>query len=220
MALSFSRVIDLTQPLFHNCPGNPAFPPMEVLHEMRAEDVGWNTERLNFFTHVGTHMDSPWHRKNGARAIDTMPPDTFIGPATAIDLYDKKPDEGRLAADLEAYADGIAPIVLLCTGWGEKRANTDEYLYHSPWLSVEGAQWLVERMVKGVGIDHFSIGGANPERVAAPHDVLFDAGVWILEDLIIPKEVLHLRNLQVLALPLLLEGGSGAPARALAVELS
>ena len=219
MALSFSRIIDITQPLFHNCPGNPAFPPMEVLHEMHAEDCGWNTERLNFFTHVGTHMDSPWHRKNGCRTIDTMPPDTFIGPGTAVDLYDKKPDEGIMVSDLEAYADDLKPIVLLCTGWGEKRSNSDEYLYHSPWLSPEGAAWLIEHGVRGVGIDHFSIGGASPDHVAEPHAVLFDAGVWILEDLILPTEVLSLRDLQVMALPLLLQGGSGSPARALAAEL-
>lgn len=218
MALSFSRIIDLTQPLFDKCPGNPAFPPMEVLHEMKAEDCGWNTEKLNFFTHVGTHIDSPWHRKNGARTIDSMPPDTFIGPATAVDLYDKKPNAGILVSDLEPYVDNLKPIVLLCTGWGEKRGDNDEYLYHSPWLSVEGAKWLVEHEVHGVGIDHFSIGGTNPQTVAAPHEVLLDAGVWILEDLILPKEVLRLNNLQVIALPLLLRGGSGAPTRAFAVE--
>ncbi|MHB9036707.1 MAG: cyclase family protein [Armatimonadota bacterium] len=218
MTVSFSRIIDITQPLFDNCPGNPAFPPMEVLHEMRAEDCGWNTERLNFFTHVGTHIDSPWHRDNEGRTIDTMPPDAFIGPATAIDLYNKKPNEGILVPDMEPYADALKPIVLLCTGWGEKRANTDEYLYHSPWLTPEGASWLVEHGVRGVCIDHFSIGGAHPDRVAAPHDILLNAGIWILEDLIIPREVLDLRNLHVIALALLLKGGSGAPARALAAE--
>ena len=218
MAFSFSRVIDITQPLFHNCPGNPGFPPMEVLHEMLARDCGWNTERLNFFTHVGTHMDSPWHRKDAGRTIDSMPPDTFIGPATAVDLYDKKAREAILPSDLEPYADDLKPLVLLCTGWGEKRGNSDEYLYNSPWLSAEGAQWLIGRGVTGVGIDHFSIGGANPQDVVAPHDALFDAGVWILEDLVIPREVLGLRNLHLIALPLLLQGGSGAPARALAVE--
>jgi arylformamidase len=218
MALGFSRVIDITQPIFHNCPGNPAFPPLEVLQEMRAEDVGWNAERLNLVTHIGTHIDSPWHRKNAVRTIDTMPPDTFIGPATAVDLYHKCPDEAISASDLEPYAAQLHALVLLCTGWGEKRAQTDQYLNHSPWLSAEGAQWLVDRGVRGVGIDHFSIGGANPANVAAPHDVLLDAGVWILEELYLPHEVLGLRNLHIIALPLLLRGGSGAPARALAVE--
>jgi len=216
--MKFSQVLDITQPLFDRCPGNPAFPPMEVSHEMHAEDVGWNTERLNFFTHVGTHIDSPWHRDNGGRTIDTMPPDTFIGPATAVDLYGKKPDEAICVSDLEPYGSRLNPIVLLCTGWGEKRSNTDEYLYHSPWLSAEGARWLVEHGVRGVGIDHFSVGGANPEHVEAPHDVLLDAGIWILEDLILPRRLLDFGNLHVIALPLLLKGGSGAPARALAVS--
>ena len=218
MALHFSRIIDITQPLYHNCPGNPAFPAMEVLWEMRAKDVGWNTERLNFFTHIGTHIDSLWHRQDGGATIDTMPPDTFIGPATAIDLYAKGPEEGIVPEDLEPYAGELKPIVLLCTGWGEKRANTEEYLYRSPWLSADGARWLVDRGVRGVGIDHYSIAGANPDRVVAPHEIMLGAGTWILEELLLPREVLKLQNLHVIALPLLLRGGSGAPARALAVE--
>ena len=218
MTLEFSRIIDITQPLSHECPGNPAFPPMKVLHEMRAEECGWNTERLDFFTHIGTHIDSPWHRENKGLTIDRMSPYTFIGPATAVDLYKKKPNEPILVSDLEPYADNLKKIVLLCTGWGEKRSGSDEYLYHSPWLSRQGAQWFIEHNIRGVGIDHFSIGGANPENVAVPHDVLLKGGIWILEDLILPREVLNLRDLHVIALPLLLKGGSGAPARALAVE--
>ena len=218
MVLSFSRVIDISQPLYDHCPGNPVFPAAEVLQEMQEEDVGWNAERLNFFTHIGTHIDSPRHRWKRGAPVDTMPADALIGPATAIDLFDKSADEGIIAADLEPYEGSLEKIVLLCTGWGAKRSNTDEYLYHSPWLSAEGARWLVERGVTGVGIDHFSIGGANPDNVTAPHDILFEAGVWILEDLLLPREILKMQNLHVIALGVLLREGSGAPARALAVE--
>lgn len=213
-------MIDITQPLFHACPGNPAFPPMEVIREMRIEKHGWNTERLNFFSHIGTHIDSPWHKIHNGKTIDKMPLDTFIGPATAIDLYHKVADEGIFPDDLKHYEENLQRIVLLCTGWGEKRSNTDLYINHSPWLSDQGARWLREHDVCGVGIDHFSIGGANPDRVEAPHDILLSAGIWILEDLFLPKEILNLGSLHIIALPLLLIGGSGAPARAMAFEWS
>lgn len=218
MAITFSRIIDISQPLYHHCPGNPGFPPMEVVQDMWADECGWNAEKLSFHTHIGTHMDSPGHRKNSGRTIDQMPPDTFIGPATAIDLFNKQPDEPILVSDLEPYTADLKPIVLLCTGWGVKRAKTDEYNFHSPWLSVEAAQWLVDHKVRGVGIDHFSIGGANSNNVAPPHDILLDADVYILEELFLPREILTFQNLQVIALPILLQNGSGAPARALAVE--
>lgn len=218
MGINYSRIIDITQPVYHECPGNPAFPPMQVKREMRAEEIGWNAERLEISTHIGTHIDSPWHRKNGVRTIDQMPPDAFIGPATAIDLFHKKADEGIFPADLLPYESDLKPIVLLCTGWGEKRAHTDEYMLHSPWLSAEGAEWLVAKGIKGVGIDHFSIGGANPDNVCAPHDDLLDGGVWILEELLLPKEILTFENLHVIALPLLVKGASGAPTRAVALD--
>jgi len=216
--MNFSRLIDITQPLFHACPDNPAFPPMEMLNEMRFEEQGWNAERLIFFTHIGTHIDAPQHRKNNGKTIDIMPLNTFIGPATAIDLYHKGVDEGIFPDDLKSYEKNMKKIVILCTGWGEKRSNTDMYINHSPWLSKEAALWLMEHGICGVGIDHFSIGGANPDRVEAPHDILLSAGIWILEGLLLPKEILNIRNLHIIALPLLLKGGSGAPARAIAAE--
>lgn len=216
--MNFSRLIDITQPLFNACPDNPAFPPMEVLNEMRVEEHGWNTERLNFFTHIGTHIDAPKHRKNKGNTIDTMPLNTFIGPATAIDLHHKVADEGIFPDDLKSYEKNLKKIAILYTGWGEKRSDTDIYINHSPWLSKEAALWFVQHGICGVGIDHFSIGGANLDRVEAPHDILLSAGIWILESLLLPQEILNIRNLYIIALPLLLIGGSGAPARAIAAE--
>ena len=218
MSFKYSKIIDISQPLYNDCPGNPGFPTMEVMQDMHSDECGWNAERLCFHTHIGTHIDSPGHRSNNGTTIDKMPFDVFIGPATAVDLYDKKPDEPILASDLEPYAGVVKPIVLLCTGWGLKRAKTDAYYFHSPWLTVEGAQWLIDHNVKGVGIDHFSVAGANPNNVAPPHDALLGAGVYILEELLLPRELLSMRNLHVIALPLLLKDGSGAPTRALALE--
>ena len=82
-------------------------------------------------------------------------------------------------------------------------------------LSIaEGAQFLVKQGVRGVGIDHFSVGGSQEPGNAETHTFLLSAGVWILEELCFPAEIFDLEWPQtLLSLPLNTPGASGAPCR-------
>jgi len=93
---------------------------------------------------------------------------------------------------------------------GHKRAKTDEWLCHSPFLAPDGACWLVEQGVLGVGIDHFSIDGMGPLN-AETHTVLLGAGVRMADKLRFPPEVFALpQPVKFLALPMNWPGCSGA----------
>jgi kynurenine formamidase len=64
--------------------------------------------------------------------------------------------------------------------------------------------------VRGVGIDHYSIGGSGPLN-AETHTILLGAGVWVVEELKFPEEVFALPAPQKFwALPLNWPGCSGA----------
>ena len=103
-----------------------------------------------------------------------------------------------------------AQIVLLATGWGERRAKTDEWLHQSPFLHPAAAGWLVSRNIRGIGIDHFSIGGLTTLNDET-HAILLGAGIWILEELRFPPEVFSLpMPVKLWALPLNWPGCSGA----------
>jgi len=221
MKLNIKRIIDLTQPIFDNCPGNPVFPKVSVKPITSYEKDGWFTEYINITTHISSHIDAPAHFLNGGKTIDKIPLERFQGPAVALDLYQKSRDEEIVIEDLIAYKDRIkeGDFVLLCTGWGEKRAQNDEYLLHSPWLGGEAAKWLVNKKINGVGIDHFSIGGANPSHVQAPHKVLLEAEILILEELYLPKVLLERKRWYLVAFPLKLPGASGSLVRAVAMEI-
>jgi kynurenine formamidase len=102
-------------------------------------------------------------------------------------------------------------IVLLATGWGDRRRRTDEWLYRSPFLSTDGADWLVEQQIRGVGIDHYSISGAAEPNNARVHEILLGAGAWIVEDLHFPDEVFSLpQPVKFWSLPVNFRGFSGA----------
>lgn len=173
-------------------------------------------------SHTGTHLDAPLHKLAGSASIDAMPLEAFSGMACCADLQHLAPEHSIGSEDLEAALGSIPPnqIILLVTGWGLKRNHTDEWLYRSPRLSPDGARWLVERKVRGVGIDHFSIGGTIEPANASTHEILLGAGVWIIEELCFRagwKEASLAPGCRFQALPLHLPGFSGSPCRAVFV---
>ncbi|HWA09886.1 MAG TPA: cyclase family protein [Opitutaceae bacterium] len=206
------RLIDLSQPLFDQAPNCPVHPPVSFRRTADHGHGGWRMEEIAMATHTGSHLDAPLHKIAGGKSISDLPLETFTGPARIADLRGVVPntpiDGSLLAPALPGLAAG--DIALIATGWGDKRAKTDEWLRHSPRLSPDGARWLAQRGVRGVGIDHYSIGGlglANEET----HTVLLEAGIWIVEELRFPPDAFALRPpVKFWALPMNWPGCSGA----------
>ena len=207
------RLIDLSQPVFAGCPHCPDDPPVTSrLVADHAKD-GWCVEELTLTTHTGSHVDAPLHKVHGAAAVDQMPLVAFTGQAVIADLRDSRPGHPftsswlarRLRVELKDR------IVLIGTGWGSKRAATDEWLQHSPYVSPDGAEWLAEQKIRGIGIDHYSIGGARPHQCQRTHEIFLQAGIWIVEDLFLPDEVYGLAPpLEYWGLPINLRGCGGS----------
>jgi arylformamidase len=206
------RLIDLSQPVFDKAPNSPIHPPVSFRRIHDHEKDGWRVEEITMVTHTGSHIDAPLHKIPGAKSISDFPIESFAGRARIADLRGLPEDTPVTAAMLAPRLKGITTrdIVLLATGWGDKRAKTEDWQEHSAWLHPEGARWLVERGVRGVGIDHFSLGGLGPLN-AETHTILFEAGAWVLEELRFPAEVFSLpQPLKFWALPMNWPGCSGA----------
>jgi kynurenine formamidase len=146
--------------------------------------------------------------------LDEIPLERWVGAAYVADLRPCVADQRFGAGDFAPRLAGELrdKIVLLCTGWGEKRAKTDEWLNHAPMLGADGARWLVERGVRGVGIDYYSIGDA---RV---HEILLSKGVWIVEELKFPAEVFEVpQPVEFWSLPINFRRHTGAFCRPVVV---
>ena len=206
------RLIDLSQPLFDQAPNCPAHPPVRFTRISDHPERGWRVESIDLATHTGSHVDAPLHRVAGGKSLSDMPLETWVGPALIADLRGIAAggaiDGALLGRSLPA--DCADKIVLLATGWGDKRAKTDEWLNRSPCLTVSGANWLVEHKVRGVGIDHYSISNLGPQNDET-HAIVLGAGIWIVEELRFPPEVFSLPSpLKFWALPMNWPGCSGA----------
>lgn len=210
---------DLSQPLYHNAPQWPEYEPAVVTLRHTIANKGFNAERVELTTHTGTHVDVPYHFFEDGATIDRMPLERFSGMAIVLDLRGKEPGSVIGRDDLERRAGHIEPgdVVLMKTGWGEKRSITREYLKEWPYLDRAAAEFLVARGIKGAGVDTLSIGGiGEAERSRAPHVPLLQAGKFIIEDMRIPDDLLDGKRRNFCAFPILIKGAGAAWTRAVA----
>ena len=74
------------------------------------------------------------------------------------------------------------------------------------------------KKVRGVGIDHYSIGGSRDPDNTRTHEILLGANVWVVEELRFPQETWSLRQpFTFWSLPVNFKNHSGAFCRPVAV---
>jgi kynurenine formamidase len=214
------RLIDLSQPLYDGCPNCPVHRPVSSTVVANHPRDGWHLEEIHLALHSGSHLDAPLHKIEGGQSIDQIPLDSFAGEAVLADFRNSAADRA-IGADLLSSRLGgelADRIILLATGWGDRRAVTDEWHYHSPFLAPDGAQWLIDHAVRAVGIDHYSIGGSRDPDNTRTHEILLGNGVWVAEELRFPAEIFTVGpRFQFMALPVNFPGHSGSFCRPVAV---
>jgi kynurenine formamidase len=184
--------------------------------------------------HGGTHIDAPMHFADGRRTNAEMPTDQLIGPAVVIDVSaeaTKNPDYRLTPSDIAAWeaAHGQIPqgaILLLRTGWSARWPDKKAYLgddtpgdasnLHFPSFGPEAAAFLVnERHVRLIGVDTASV-DYGPSHDFPVHRIVAAADVGGLENLT-NLDQLPPMGAFVIALPMKIKGGSGGPARVVAL---
>src|SRR5665213_1187543 len=212
-----TKIYDLSQPIFHNAPQWAQYDPASVTLEYTIAMNGFNAEHVELMTHTGTHVDVPFHVILAGATIDQIPLEQFMGRALCVDVRGLSPGSAIGREQLAPHAATIAKddIVLLNTGWGEKRGLTTEYLTAWPYLDSPAAEFLVLLGIKGVGTDGLSIGGwGDPAKGRPAHAALLGAGKFVIEDMRIPDALMDGKKRVFCAFPILLKGCGGAWVRA------
>ena len=208
-----SRIIDLTLTLKSGMRG-VTFEPARVL-----EKDGWNATTLSLYSHCGTHMDAPIHFGVGRKTIDQLDVSNLISSAWVADV---RPIEPRALIGIEHMsniADKIEPgdSVLICTGWSGY-CDQDRYRNKLPRVSADLARWCVEKQVRMLGVEPPSVADVNNiEELTTVHKILFKGRVIIVEGLA-NLQSLTKNKVTLIALPLKIADGDGAPARVIAIE--
>lgn len=244
MASGRVEVLDLTAPLSPQTPVLQLPPPFANTIPLSLETVSafdddgplWRWHNIHTGEHTGTHVDAPAHWVSGQHGwtVDQIPPERLIGPAAVVDVTAEvaaDPDFLLEPAHLLAWeaVNGRIPDnawLLLRSGWAARGGsqktflNADENGPHTPGPSVEAARWLArERSISGfgvetVGIDAGAAGGMDP--IFPAHHFLLGAGKLGLTQLQ-QLERLPATGAVLFVQPLRLVGGTGSPARVLAL---
>ena len=184
--------------------------------------------------HGGTHLDAPIHFAHGRQYVDQVPLERLIAPAVVIDVSAQaaRNRDYRLSRNdvlaFESRHGRIEPgtIVLLRTGWSRFWPDRKKYLgddrpgdasrLHFPSFGESATRLLVtERRIAALGADVASIDiGASKDFIV--HRIANGANVPGFENLTNLQE-LPPRGALLIALPMKIERGSGAPLRAVAL---
>jgi len=236
--LSAYRLVDLT----HTYNEQTVYWPTSPSHFEKTTLAEGQTEGGYFYSafavctpeHGGTHLDAPVHFAAGARSTEELPLENLVAPAVVIDVVASAAEDPNYRLTEKEVLDfetrhGVieaGTIVLLRTGWSRHWPNTKAYLGDDtpgdasnlsfPGYGAKATELLVaERGVVMLGIDTASIDfGASTDfpvhRIAAAREVAGLENLTNLQDLPPTGTIL-------LALPMKIEGGSGGPARVVAL---
>lgn len=207
------RIVDLTLTYNNNFTGFSKSPSKTI------DSDGWNASILTFYSHCGTHMDAPIHFNVREQTIDEIPVSDFIGRAWVIDvrLIGAKglinPEDIPQNIQ-EKFKEGDS--LVFWSGWS-KFVNTPKYRDGLPRISESLALWCLDKKVKMIGVEPPSVADVNNlAEVTNIHEILLK-GVVIIEGLT-NLENLHSNCVELIALPLKIQNGDGAPARVIAIE--
>ena len=208
-----STMFDVTIPISDRLPVWPGDPPVSVVAVGASGGMEPRISHIQLSSHAGTHVDPPAHFVRGGVTVDRLPLDLLIGPAWVIHV----PGRQRLTgADLAAASVPAGVERLLIRTDNSTRATASLFSgMDFAALAENAAPWLLQRGVRLVGIDGPSIEAAAATE-APVHLALLAAGVVIVEGLALYGVVPGLY--QMICLPLLIEGGDGAPARVVLVR--
>jgi arylformamidase len=208
------RIHDITLTISNSLVTYPGDPGIQItrVHSI-GKDSNSNLTKLDMGAHTGTHVDAPAHFIEGGSGSETLDLNVLIGPAIVIDATKQ---ERITAENLEHFRipRGTERILLRTRNSEIWKSQPREFFADFVGITRDGAEWLVEKSIRLVGIDYLSVA---PFHQAEPtHRVLLQAGI-------IPIEGLDLSGIApgsyfLICLPLKIEGSDGAPSRVILLQ--
>jgi kynurenine formamidase len=237
-------VVDLTAPLSDRTPiiqlppqfAQTATFELEEISRFDERGPAWYWNNLRTGEHTGTHFDAPAHWITGRDGEDvaTVPARKLVGPVAVLDFSEQVAADPDFLLEVDHVREwekthGRLPAggwLLFRTGWDARSDSQEDFLNaddtgpHTPGVSPSCARWLAEEApVIGFGVETVGTDAGAAHSFDPPfpcHAALLGSGKYGLT---------QLQNLALLpptgavlvAGPLPIVGGSGAPARVLAL---
>lgn len=235
---SVGKWVDLTHDFSEETiywPTADTFKKTDVFHGHTEAGFYYAANNFSAAEHGGTHVDAPIHFYEGRHTVDQIPLEQLIAPGVVIRITNKVQANRNYQLSVQDILDwekdnGEIPpgnIVLIDTGSSHLWPDKEKYMgtaergegavakLRFPGIHPDAAKFLaMERTIKAVGLDSPSIdyGGS---KLFKTHQILFEQNIPGLEN-VANLDQLPLKGFTLIALPMKIKGGSGAPVRIVA----
>ena len=219
--ITYERIVELSHVLK---PGKEEFLLRLEMHNVeevvdyikRRDDVWYVLQDIHMSSHVGTHIEMPYHHlKNGADTA-AFPVERLIGEACVLDFSHKKPNEVIERHEVEDSSVEIraGDVVFIRTGCD--RQFRTEKAHERPVVSTDAIRYLVDKGIHCIGTDATGVELKGTDH-QPNHQLLFENNIPIVESATNLDKLTHNR-FQVIILPLAVEGLDSCPVRIVALE--
>ncbi|HOZ45545.1 MAG TPA: cyclase family protein [Candidatus Hydrogenedentes bacterium] len=204
--LSKYRIVDLALEVR---PGQTAPDRPYEVREGRLGDGTWKFDIVNTHTHVGTHVESPWHFYGTGKTCTDYPIEKFMGAARLCGLAPESPEAwiscDMLRAKLDPYQGAFSILFL--------RNDSATQPLH---VHMDGVSYLAELGLDLLVFESTIEFGQGIEDGRAFHDILMSRDTLFVE---FPANgaALDRDAFFVFAVPLRITGLDSSPCRLFAI---
>jgi arylformamidase len=189
----------------------------------RLNNAWYILSEVSMSTHVGTHIEFPYHHRQDGLDAAAFPLESLIGDAVVIDISTWGQNERISLEDLKRVAsDHLQPgdIAFFYTGFDRYYHTAQQH--DRPWFDTEAIRWLVEEArIKVLGIDTSGIEVRALDGSATlgqpNHELLLGAGIPLVEYLANLGEFLNQR-FSAFILPVKIAGLEAFPVRVVGIQ--
>ncbi|MGA2991613.1 MAG: cyclase family protein [Candidatus Korobacteraceae bacterium] len=186
---------------------------------VRLENQWYIMHNVNMVSHIGTHIEAPYHLFKDRDDLAKMPLELLMGKAVILDLRQVPRASAVSLAQVKSAAGKAGGIhrgdIVFCNLGGAPFYGTDDYRL-TPYFVPEAIAWLVDQGMKMMGVDATGVEVPGSEE-HVNHSALFKNNVPLIENLA-NLNSLRQSRVEVYALPIAVRGLEAFPLRVIAIE--
>lgn len=180
------------------------------------EDSAWYImTEISMWSHVGTHIESPYHYIKDGADVAEIPLGNLVGECTLLDFSYLKANEGLKLDEFIKKADSIQENDIVFLRFGLSKTYRTDLSRTRPYLETEVVEWLVAKKIKCLGVD---ISGIEKRGIPDQpnHRLLFRNNIPLIEHLANLDQITQSRFF-VVAVPIRMHGVDACPVSVIAL---
>lgn len=203
------KLIDITMNLSDSTPSWPGDTPFSYEIAWPMEKSGSvNVGKIEASTHIGTHIDAPFHYDNNGMKTDELELSRYFANAVVVDctgVSEITPDH------IDFDEEGVTAVLFKTGGW------TDRAVFPAkiPVMNESVPAYLKGKGINLIGVDLPSVDHLESKTLPV-HHALYEQDINILEGIVL--DGVREGSYQLIAMPLKIKGGDGSPVRAVLVS--